>query len=134
MPRKTNAQLEEELAAAVAERDALAATQKTFIQKVMDYDGCHSGKVDFLTECGIDLAAMRHLKDTVLVTVAFKRHPELDTPAKIESAVVDCLDSDREIVENASTYIVNINHSDEASSEFVNGLSDDQLWEALEEV
>lgn len=82
------------------------------VQNVMAYDGCNSGKRDFLESCGID--PLRGMARTVVVTVAFTIDwDETDGAEDIAEQVQGALDGNCSAVLNSSAYVTAMGSTDD---------------------
>lgn len=91
MPRKTNEQLQTELAEALAAKDAAETKVASLVKGVMNYDGCRSGKIDFLTNNGITEAEVDALNPNV---------PYVEVVVRIELDIEEIADDDETTTES----------------------------------
>lgn len=103
MSTDTKADLEARVASLSSQLSIQQAVIENVIANVMGYDGCHSGKRDFLESCGIDVPSR---PNTVVVTVAFAVDWDaVEDADDIVEAVQATLDSDCSAVDGSSAYV-----------------------------
>lgn len=91
MAKKTNAVLEAELKAANAKVADLEKVKTTFIEKVLGYEGCYDGKVDFLSECGITDLPNTDFDFSATIDISLRGFAGIATEAEVREVLEEYL-------------------------------------------